>query len=528
MIQRNLHRLSGYPLLIFAAWRLRRNVLSVLVLQTTVSFLLNVQGVKTDPVRTFFLPQTRFWELLAGSFLAYAQMFEAAKIQLLQGKFLARGSGDLARNTLSIAGIVLVIGAVFGLNSNMQFPGWWAVLPVAGSFLLLLAGPTAWINRTLLDNRVMVFVGIISYPLYLWHWPILSFLRIIDGQSAPLTLRLVAVGVSILLAWLTYRLVERPIRLGGNASAKTIALCAVALFAVAMGYGNFLSAGFPSRRVAMENSYASTESQFKSNAPSTCGADPAFAGLEPVCTKYLAAGATQTVFLWGDSSAEAWSPVFRQIAYQRNINVIVISHPSCLPIIGVRETSFEFPLERQYCSDGKTGEKVLHAIRASKPSAIFLIGAWDYFGPFHRSVLTDSPDDTTATRKTTLKALSDKIPATLNALSNVAHLVVFKSWPILISDPDYGVVRLPFLGRTTSRELQTNERHEHEGAFINEIFAKSNVENTTYFDPSRAICSTVCATTKDGVRLYSDRYHITAAGSILFEEEIAKLMPAGS
>lgn len=516
-----------YPLFVFVAWRLRRNILAALLVLTTLSFVLNVQGVQTDPVRTFFLPQTRFWEILAGSLLAYAQTFEVVKIQRLQGWLRSHGSDALARNALSIAGFILIVGTVFGLNSDMQFPGWLAVPPVAGSFLLLLAGPTAYVNRTLLKNRTLVFVGLISYPLYLWHWPILSFLRIIVGQSAPLTLRLAAVGASFVLAWLTYRLVERPIRRGRNTSAKTAALCTFALVAFAVGYSTFSSTGYPSRRVAMDNSYASAKAQFESNAPSACGNDQAFAGLEPVCTKYLAAGATQTVFLWGDSSAEAWSPVFRQIAYQRNMNVIVVSHPACPPIIGVRETSFEFPLEQQYCGDGKTGEKVLRAIRASKPSAIFLIGAWDYFGPFHHSALTDSPDDKTATEKTTIKALSDKVPATLNALSSIAKVVVFKSWPILGSDPDYGVVRLPFLGRTTSRELQTNERHELEGAFINEIFEKSNVANITYFDPSHAICATVCATTKDGVRLYSDRYHITAAGSILFEKQIAKLIPVG-
>ena len=73
-------------------------------------------------------------------------------------------------------------------------------------------------------NPVAVWFGLISYPLYLWHWPILSFLQIIYGELPEIDIRVCAVLLSILLAWLTYRFVERPIRFGSGRSGKTIVL----------------------------------------------------------------------------------------------------------------------------------------------------------------------------------------------------------------------------------------------------------------------------------------------------------------
>jgi hypothetical protein len=109
-------------------------------------------------------------------------------------------------------------------------------VPVLGAVALIGAGPGAWFNRVVLSNRVMVWFGLISYPLYLWHWPLLTFARIMEGEVPARLIRVAAVVLSVVLAWLTYRLLERPVRAVGRGRLKVVVL--VVLMAV-VGYTGY-------------------------------------------------------------------------------------------------------------------------------------------------------------------------------------------------------------------------------------------------------------------------------------------------
>lgn len=247
-----------YPVLIFVAWRLRLNALIVVVLLGLLSFGLNLTAVVKRPAVAFFMPQTRFWELLAGSILAYLQFFKQTKVSawmqywafhpaLFHYPPLLVRRAAVLNNFLSVLGLSLLVAAVFFINKSKPFPGWWGLLPVLGAFLLILAGPEAWVNRTILANRLMVFVGIISYPIYLWHWPILSFARILESEAPSPEIRAAAVTLSAILAWLTYRLIERPIRFGKKTWVKTVLLCGALMIVGYVGYNAFQRNGLEFR-----------------------------------------------------------------------------------------------------------------------------------------------------------------------------------------------------------------------------------------------------------------------------------------
>jgi peptidoglycan/LPS O-acetylase OafA/YrhL len=119
-------------------------------------------------------------------------------------------------NLQATTGAFLILASIVALNSETLFPGWWALLPTIGALLLISAGPLAWINRKVLANKALVFIGLISYPLYLWHWPLLSFAHIIERGAPSSSVLGCAVAVAFLLAWATYRFVESPIRTGTN------------------------------------------------------------------------------------------------------------------------------------------------------------------------------------------------------------------------------------------------------------------------------------------------------------------------
>lgn len=210
-----------WPCFLLLAWQRCINALKMAVGIIAVSFAINVYTVHTDAVQAFYSPITRFWELLMGATLAYLKQNMIPveqRLNNLLGRLTARKlavvSPILLHNCLAILGILFIVYAALVVDKKMLFPGFWAILPTLGAFLIISAGPLALVNRLLLSSRPMVVVGLISYPLYLWHWPVLSFAAIMETRTPAPSMRLAAVAIALVLAWLTYALVERPIRFG--------------------------------------------------------------------------------------------------------------------------------------------------------------------------------------------------------------------------------------------------------------------------------------------------------------------------
>ncbi|WNB75693.1 acyltransferase family protein [Methylomonas koyamae] len=248
-----------WPFLIWLAWRRNFNILTVTVLVALVSFYLNMRGIRLDSVATFYSPQTRFWELLCGSMLAWLALYRKGAYAPFRAKLDAwlasvvyrethEADGRTLANALSFIGLFLLVYGFSIINRNFYFPGKWAVIPMLGAVLIISAGPQAWFNRTILSNRLAVWVGVISFPLYLWHWPLLSFARVLETEVPSVNIRLVAVALSVLLAWLTYRLVEQPIRFGKGNKSKTAVLMGMMLIIGNIGYFSYLKDGFEFRQ----------------------------------------------------------------------------------------------------------------------------------------------------------------------------------------------------------------------------------------------------------------------------------------
>ena len=246
-----------WPVLMILAWRMRVSLLKLAVGVLLLSLLINVAGVHKFASATFYSPASRVWEMLIGSVLAWVSL---RGVTLFAG--VRRGVGaetviDLdsprARNVVSALGIAMLLATVTLLRADKHFPGWWALLPTVGAMLVIAAGPQAWANRVLLSNRIMVWVGLISYPLYLWHWPLLSFARIIESGTPSRGIRAAAVVVAIALAWLTYRLLERPLRGTGHGRAKVVVLTAAMLALASTAGWLYKRDGLPQRASVVDN-----------------------------------------------------------------------------------------------------------------------------------------------------------------------------------------------------------------------------------------------------------------------------------
>lgn len=136
------------------------------------------------------------------------------------------------------------------IDKDSHFPGIWALLPVLGTVLVISAGPQAWTNRTILSNKIVVWFGLISYPLYLWHWPMLSFAYIIERGALSVYMSSSLVLISIFLAWLTYKFIERPIRFGQYSKIIITVLVVLMTLTGFIGYFTYARDGLLFRSIA--------------------------------------------------------------------------------------------------------------------------------------------------------------------------------------------------------------------------------------------------------------------------------------
>jgi peptidoglycan/LPS O-acetylase OafA/YrhL len=211
-----------WPVLLMLVWRRRSALPWVIAVLALGSFIGNLYETNRTSTAAFFLPHGRFWELLVGGMAALALRRRD------RARSLTPAVQRVAHEGASAAGLCLIVSSFVLLNNARAFPGWWVLLPVTGTTLVALA-PQSWINRKVLAHPGLVAIGLISYPLYLWHWPLLSF-QSITARGIPhwsaIALKIAAVLVAFVLAALTYRFVEQPLRRPLHPSRRVIgALC---------------------------------------------------------------------------------------------------------------------------------------------------------------------------------------------------------------------------------------------------------------------------------------------------------------
>jgi peptidoglycan/LPS O-acetylase OafA/YrhL len=228
-----------WPLILMAAARTGRRWLPWLAgAIAAASFAVAAWQVPRDPAAAFYLTPARTWELMAGALLVWMPARALASRPL--------------REAVALAGLAAILSAVKIYNQGTPFPGVAALLPVAGAAAILAAGACgdSLVTR-LLSLRPLVFVGAISFSLYLWHWPVIVFSQTVLYLEQTPAVRCGVVAVSLLLAAASWRFVETPLRAGGSASwpARLVLRRAAMLMALALASSGIAVAarGFPDR-----------------------------------------------------------------------------------------------------------------------------------------------------------------------------------------------------------------------------------------------------------------------------------------
>ncbi|MFL5279952.1 MAG: acyltransferase family protein [Rhodopila sp.] len=361
-----------WPFALWLLYRLGLNRAIFLSLVVVSSFVASIILMRQDPAGAFFLPVTRFWEFAAGALIA---RFPRPDFSI---------QPQAAANWASACGLLLIVASAALLDETMPFPGWLAVPAVAGTVLILAAGARAWLNRVVLAHPVAVFMGLISYPLYLWHWPLISYAYILRLGKAPRELpALGLIVVSCVLAYLTYTLLERPIRFGGARQKKAAGLMttmsAVATFGLGLWYGHGIEARFqdlPTISVAKINSAAN---------------DPILAPTRDmrsyksgiVTTAEIGSGQPEVLFA-GDSLLFQFGPRVQQLYSEGELkeSVVLIAGPSCPAIPGVLRRG-------AYAGCNEMANVIAQAIGERPVDRIVLGGNWGLYTGAGNEVVRD-------------------------------------------------------------------------------------------------------------------------------------------
>lgn len=216
------------------------------------SFLCNVFLLKANVVADFYSPLSRVWELMLGALLAWHKTITAPKS-------LKRES-DLFQHAYSAIGALLILIGLLNISKELYYPGWYALIPTTAALLIIHAGENSLLNREILSSRLLVFIGHISYPLYLWHWVLLSFAHLIEGPDLGAFWICCLLGVSFLLSWGTVVAIERPIRKRATNIKVVFGLVLSIVALGALGLVVFLMRGFDGRQNQVE--YKNISGQF--------------------------------------------------------------------------------------------------------------------------------------------------------------------------------------------------------------------------------------------------------------------------
>lgn len=349
-----------WPVTLLLASKLKMHIPLFFAVLIGASLGLSCYWVFKNPVATFYLPLTRFWELLAGGLLAWMQ---------LQKPNAKAWTTPAIANLSAWSGMLALALGLLLINQSRAFPGFWALFPVAGAFLLILAGPLAWCNRQVLSNRVLVFVGLISYPLYLWHWPLLSLARIVNSEPLSTIAKVLLLSISFVFACLTYWYVEKPIR-RGDALARTVRPLVIVMVIIAvLGILCFKMQGFPSRFSEVLRPFAMFQPEFqKDGRTGICwvSSDAKPDAFAAECVEKTPA-TKPLIVVWGDSHAARFFPGMTAGA-ANSVRLAQWTRDACPPIMDYSD---------EHCIAGNL--HIFEQIELLKPEVVIFFAAWNRY-----------------------------------------------------------------------------------------------------------------------------------------------------
>ncbi|MFJ2485965.1 acyltransferase family protein [Pseudomonas sp. NPDC087639] len=481
-----------WPVVLILAWRIGLNLFIGLAVLIVLSFATSICLIDSDQMSAFYLPYSRFWELMIGALIAAWAHFHPKKLASFSSR---KVMGVLMADLLSVLGLACITLGYIYAKEDINFPGYWALLPTVGCGLVIVAGVVSSVNRNILANRVLVVIGLISFPLYLWHWPLLSYAHVIQGGTTPASLRAILAVTAIVMAWLTFRFVERPLRYGAG-NYKTWGLIVAMICVGGFGWVIFQSNGFANRAavvIQQETNALLVGPTWKYTKNDLC------VSLYPGTFRYFCSqekNEPPTLILIGNSYANhLYGGLVEDKRFARHN---VLSYGSCQP--------------GGYMIDCDMQEKIV----ADHPSIKYAIisALWPRFDEQGREidmVTGQGPTYQLNMAAAYEKFLNDKV-AFLR--SHGVQTIIFGPKPEVMYDPRTCFTR-PFASAANDC-IVTKSQADKQQAGINEVIQRVKAKNpdVQIFDQNDLFCSgSECSLIEDGLPLLRDYRHYSEFGS---------------
>ncbi len=511
----------AFPLALWAVARLakgqRAPLVCLIATLWVASFTFGLWQVAHDQRAAFYLPLSRGWELLTGALLAFGPALAPRR------RWLREAGGA--------AGLALILGAVLLMPSTASFPGMDAVPPCLGAALVIWSGSgeaarPSWTAR-LLRLRPLVFLGLISYSLYLWHWPLLVFARYYGLGELGLASRIVIVGLALAVATVSWWFVERPFR-SRRLLAHRPALfgaCAAAGLAVCI-YGSViaLSKGAPQRLAPATALLAAGAGDHNAYRDSCFALTARDLDADRFCRIGMNDGRAPTLAVWGDSHADAVMAAFDAGARAHGIAGVDITHGSCPPLLGVevheREDNLCPPL----------ADAAMALIERYDIRKIVLAARWAGYAEGHLNQPETPPVVLREAGAMPRPFSGDNHALFTNALERTIARLKGEGRQVYLVDPTPEVgrpvadtlARAALFHRALNLAL-TRQAYEARQRFVRPTLARLAARyRLIEIDPAARLCGPLrCRLTQDGRPLYYDDNHLSVHGAFFIAPLLA-------
>ena len=492
-----------YPLFLFLVTRYFRKRYAIAIGSVLVASLgLSIYNMGAHSAGNFYLPFGRAWELLIGAVLA-VEIFPQLRSRLVA-------------NLLGVLGLCLIGYSVFAFSPATPFPGINALYPCVGAALLIYSGTG---NRTyvakILSFKPIVFIGLISYSLYLWHWVIIVFTKYyLVRPLTPVETAGVVIG-SVVLAGLSWKFVEMPFRgreailskgwFFSGAAVATVLLCV---------YGGlaYLTNGMPSR-------FRGEARMLVDGGTDTWNRTDACNGA--ICHIGVSDGRDDFI-LWGDSHAGALAPAIEQVALAEKLSGWVAFKGACAPLLQLRR--YDQDVDCQGFND-----EVLAHIKSHHIKNVFLHGRWGLYTEAERykqelggpALLT--PD---LNENENYAAFAHLVDSTLKELHSLdLNVVIIASVPEVGINVPTALTRAYLSGKTMAVAPRYAEFSERQARTFQVLRRAASEYSVPIMYPHEVLCNTsLCLVEKDKRPLYSDDNHLSVHGAMYLAPTVERLL----
>ncbi len=464
-----------------------------------LSFALCVWASYHAPVANFFLAPTRAWELLLGSLVALG---------------LGRSLGEHpARDALGAVAMLAILGSILLYDDRTLYPGLYAVVPCFATALLLVTAatspsqPSRWLSA-----KPLVFTGLISYSLYLWHVPVLAFshyylIRPLEPWQLVALLLLL-----YLLSAASWRYIEAPVRRRAVLASDSRFLAVVggaSVVVAVLGLMLWRFEGLPERLGDTYARLTNNPERLRQDAVNCAERSVSAIAAGNLCHYGPSAGAAADIVVWGDSHALALLPAYERVAADRNVRVHVAAHSACRPLLDAASRA-ELPWRRQGCSD--FNRAAVSAIDSLDPTLVILHAYWTY--PDLEIALAAGSESADGS-----PPFQVAFERTLRAIGAERRKVcVIGGVPTLEYPMPYAYAVAVRRGIDPAFIALTPSEAEAQHLTLDQHFAELQQRHAFAFvDPKDALCSASrCAiVTHDGTSIYRDSNHLSVAGAHL-------------